>query len=271
VPQQLHAIRHGDGLPVRFVLVHGLASNARMWDGVGLALAERGHGSIAVDLRGHGGSPKPDDGYDFDSVVGDLVDVLRSDGGSGRILDGRPVVAGQSYGGNVVVHLAATHPELVAGIACVDGGAIELQRTFPVLDDCIAALRPPYERFVGTPVADYERFLRAAHPDWPETGIQGALACHQVDADGRIQVFLTWERHRQIIEAMWHQRVSTLWPSIEVPVQFVMASDRLRDAVDEAVAALPHGRAHWFDGADHDVHAQKPVEVAALLAGMLSS
>lgn len=258
---ELHAIRHGDGLPARFVLVHGLASNARMWDGVGLALAELGHGSVAVDLRGHGGSPKPDDGYDFDSVVSDLLPLLED----------RPVVAGQSYGGNVVVHLAATHPELVAGIACVDGGAIELQRTFPVLDDCIAALRPPYERFVGTPAADYERFLRASCTDWPETGIQGALACQDVDDEGRIRVFLTWERHRQIIEAMWHQRVSTVWPSIDVPVQFVMASERMRPGVDEALAALPSGRAHWFEGAHHDVHAQKPVEVAALLAGMLSS
>ncbi|MEA3054614.1 MAG: esterase [Actinomycetota bacterium] len=258
---ELHAIRHGDGLPVRFVLVHGLASNARMWDGVCLALAELGHGSIAVDLRGHGGSPKPDDGYDFDSVVGDLLPLLEN----------RPVVAGQSYGGNVVVHLAATHPELVTGIACVDGGAIELARTFPALDDCIAALRPPYERFVGTPAADYERFLRASHADWPETGIQGALACHDVDDEGRIQVFLTWERHRQIIQAMWHQRVSTLWPTIEVPVLFVMASERMRPGVDEALAALRDGRSTWFEGAHHDVHAQKPVEVASLLAGMLPS
>jgi pimeloyl-ACP methyl ester carboxylesterase len=261
--EELHVIRHGEGLPLRFVLVHGLASNARMWDGVGLALAELGHGSVAVDLRGHGASPKPNDGYDFDSVVGDLLPLLPT--------DSRPVVAGQSYGGNVVVHLAATHPERVAGIACVDGGAIELQRTFPVLDDCIAALRPPYERFVGTPLADYERFLRATHTDWPETGIRGALACQDVDGDGRIRVFLTWERHRQIIEAMWNQRVSTLWPAIEVPVLFVMASERMRPGVDEAIGALRHGRAHWFDGAHHDVHAQKPVEVAALLAGMLAS
>ena len=43
----------------KFVLIHGLASNARMWDGVGAALAERGYASIAVDLRGHGRSPKP--------------------------------------------------------------------------------------------------------------------------------------------------------------------------------------------------------------------
>src|SRR5512143_2312623 len=33
-----------------FVLVHGLASNARLWDGVARHLAEEGYGSVAVDL-----------------------------------------------------------------------------------------------------------------------------------------------------------------------------------------------------------------------------
>ncbi|HEY5472951.1 MAG TPA: alpha/beta fold hydrolase, partial [Candidatus Limnocylindrales bacterium] len=37
-----------------FLLVHGLASNARLWDGVARRLTEAGHRSVAVDLRGHG-------------------------------------------------------------------------------------------------------------------------------------------------------------------------------------------------------------------------
>jgi pimeloyl-ACP methyl ester carboxylesterase len=45
----------------------------------------------------------------------------------------------------------------------------------------------------------------------------------------------------------------------------------MRPGVDEALAALPDGRAHWFAGAHHDVHAQKPAEVAELLVGMLPS
>jgi len=45
-----------------FVLVHGLASNARLWDGVARRLAGAGHSSAAVDLRGHGRSDKPDTG-----------------------------------------------------------------------------------------------------------------------------------------------------------------------------------------------------------------
>ncbi len=42
-----------------FVLVHGLASNARLWDGVATALVAAGHPVFAVDLRGHGRSSKP--------------------------------------------------------------------------------------------------------------------------------------------------------------------------------------------------------------------
>src|SRR5688500_3830906 len=101
-PVRLRTIEHGPS-PASFLLVHGLASAARLWDGVGAALAARDLGSVAVDLRGHGESPKPDEGYDFPTVVGDLVPLL----------DDRPVAVGQSYGGNVVVELAATHPDRV--------------------------------------------------------------------------------------------------------------------------------------------------------------
>lgn len=258
---QLHVIAHGPA-PARVVLVHGLASNARLWDGVGAALAERGVGSVAVDLRGHGRSPKPDDGYDFGTVVGDLAPLLKT-------LDAPPVVAGQSYGGNVVVHLAARHPSLVRAVACVDGGAIDLRARFPVLDHALEAMRPPYERFEGITLEEEERHLRSAHPDWPEAGIQGVLAGFEVTTDGGIRSRLTWHRHRQIIEAMWREPPTDLFPSIEVPVRFVVASERMRAAVDAAVDVLRDGDAIWFEGADHDVHAQRPADVAAVLIDLL--
>ncbi len=157
----------------------------------------------------------------------------------------------------------------MTAIACVDGGAIDLQQRFESLDECVIAMKPPYEQFVGILRTDEEKFLRRAHPDWPETGIQGALACHDVDEQGRIQVILTWDRHRQIVEAMWHQRVSQRWSSIKVPVLFVTASERMRPAVEAAIEALPDGRGVWFEGAHHDVHAQKPVEVADALLELL--
>ena len=107
------------------LLVHGLASNARMWDGVGDALARLGHEVAAVDLRGHGQSEKPDSGYDFGTVTTDLRDVARGLGWE------RPVVVGQSWGGNVAVELAARAPGAVRGVAGIDGGAIDLRARFP--------------------------------------------------------------------------------------------------------------------------------------------
>lgn len=268
---QLHTIRHGDPHPVRFVLVHGLASAASLWDGVGAALAGRGHGSIAVDLRGHGESPRPEDGFDFPTVVGDLLPIFRSDGRSGRVFRGdRPLVAvGQSYGGNVVVELAAAHPDLVRAVACVDGGAIDLRDRFASLDDALMAMRPPYELFEGITVAEEEAHLRRMHPDWPESGIRGALAVNEPLADGTIRSRLGWSRHQQLIRAMWDSPPSRLWPAIEVPVLFLIASTMMRSAVEKAVATLPDGRAVWLEGADHDVHAQKPELVAELLETLL--
>ena len=250
-------IRYGDS-PVEVVLVHGLASNARLWDGVGAELADRGIGSIAIDLRGHGQSPKPDDGYDFDTVVGDLLPLLVD----------RPLVVGQSYGGNVVVHLAARHGELVRGIVCVDGGAIDLREPFPNLDDALVAMKPPYDRFEGVTPAVAEANLRAMHPEGPETWIQGAMACWDV-VDGGIRSILTWPRHRQIVEAMWHEPPTELFPKIDVPVLFLVASERMRPRVESALDVVAGGHAVWFEGAHHDVHAQRPAEVAEHLIGAL--
>src|SRR5262245_45283564 len=53
---ELSAIPRLDGDRVPVLLVHGLASNARLWDGVGEELSARGYPSVAIDLRGHGRS-----------------------------------------------------------------------------------------------------------------------------------------------------------------------------------------------------------------------
>src|SRR5262245_45473360 len=56
--------REGDPAATPFVLVHGLASNLRLWDGVAEHLLSRGHTVVALDQRGHGRSDAPESGYD---------------------------------------------------------------------------------------------------------------------------------------------------------------------------------------------------------------
>ncbi len=241
------------------LLVHGLASNAHLWDGVGGELARRGWHSVAVDLRGHGRSDQPDHGYDFDTVVGDLMTVIDH-----HRLE-RPLAVGQSWGGNVVVEVAWARPHRICGAVAVDGGIIELGERFQQWDDCAEALRPP--ALAGTPLTRFEAAIRAAHSDWPEAGIQGVLASFDVLDDGTIYPRLSLERHLAILRALWEHRPSQRFAEIDLPVLFVLADSGdvawVRDkrrAAHQAQARLRRGRVTWFTGAHHDLHAQHPVD-----------
>ena len=259
------------------LLVHGLASNARMWDGVAARLVEVGATALTVDLRGHGRSSKPDGPFDVPIVAGDLaalIDELRLD---------RPVVAGQSWGGNVAVELAALHPDLVRGIVCVDGGWLELSRQFADWDACRSALAPP--RLLGRRLAEVEGYVRSAHPDWPESGIRGVLANFEVRPDGTVAPWLTYERHIEVLRGLWEHRPSTRYAGIGVPVLLVPAGPDGRSSTDKAAsdwtrrkrrdvktaaAAIPNASVRWLTG-DHDLHAQHPRELAEVMLEMTTN
>jgi pimeloyl-ACP methyl ester carboxylesterase len=252
----------GDGGPA-FVLIHGLASNARLWDGVAGALTATGHAVVTVDLRGHGRSSKPDGPYDVPTVAADVAVLIE------RLGLERPVVAGQSWGGNVTVELAASRPELLHGIVCVDGGWLEPSRSFPDWDACLAALSPPH--LVGRPLTEVEGYIRSAHPDWPENGIQGTLANFERRPDGTIAPWLTFERHIAVLHGLWDHHPSQRFAGLAVPALLVPADSsdhagtgRKRDDVAAAAAAIPRCRVTWFHG-DHDIQAQHPDELAAVM------
>jgi pimeloyl-ACP methyl ester carboxylesterase len=243
-----------------FVLVHGLASNARLWDGVGDRLVELGHASIAVDQRGHGESSKPEHGYDFATVTDDLAEVIEQ-------ALGRPaVVVGQSWGGNVVVEIARRHPDLVSGIVCVDGGFIQLSDRFPMWEDARAALAPP--DFTGFTMEQMETMSKTRFADWPQSGVVGQLANFEV-VDGRVRARLSRENHMRILRHLWEHRPDDAAREVAVPA-LVLAVGRSEpgreERVDSFVDALPDGRLTWMD-AHHDVHAQHPELVADLIAG----
>jgi pimeloyl-ACP methyl ester carboxylesterase len=251
---------------VPFLLVHGLASNARLWDGVAAALVSTGHPAVSVDLRGHGRSSKPEGPYDVATVADDLAALI------GRLPIDRPVAAGQSWGGNVVVELAARHPGLVRGIVCVDGGWLEPSRQFADWDACRAALAPP--RLVGRRLEEVEQHVRSAHPDWPETGIRGVLANFEVRPDGTIAPWLTFDHHIAILRGLWEHHPRERYADLAIPVLLVPAEGgdpewtaRKRRDVEVAATSIPQARVRWLVG-DHDLHAQHPRELASMMDAM---
>ncbi len=261
-----------------FLLVHGLSSNARLWEGVGSRLAAAGHVAVAVDERGHGLSDKPDHGYDFETIDGDLARLIE------RLDLHRAVFAGQSWGGGVALDLAVRSPELLAGIVLVDGHAWDLQDDFATFDDAWERLAPP--RVAGSPLVGVRQWFRTQHPTWSDDAIEWSLGNFRVDPDGRVDLWLTRDRHRQILQALWDQQPSQLWPRVSVPVLALVADTgqadwtaKKRAAMQRAdqlltTAGVPH-EIRWVE-ADHDIHAQHPDLVAdamleALDAGLFAA
>ena len=252
-----------------FLLVHGLASNARLWDGVARQLAEAGRTSVAVDLRGHGRSSKPESGYDFATISEDLRRLIAA---LGPGFD-RPILAGQSWGAGVVLDFAVRHPDLTSGIVLVDGGLTDLRDAFPTWDVCWERLAPP--QLVGMPLASVEGYFHSAHADWSDEGFEGSLANFEIREDRTIAPWLSREHHKAILEAMWNQRTADLWRALRVPALMIPVDGGESDwtrakraGVDGAVAAARANgvpvRVEWFEG-DHDIHAQHPAELTASL------
>lgn len=260
----------GDNLP--FLLVHGLASNARLWDGVAGRLAAAGHPVAALDQRGHGRSAEfatPELEYTTAACVADLAEVLTALGW----VDGRaPILVGQSWGANVVLTAAARlGPSRIPAIALVDGGWLALGRRFSTFADCWDQLAPP--SFVGARYDDLAARLGAGTTDWPAEALPAILANLHRLPEGEVAAILPRAAHRQILESMWTNDPAELYPQVQVPTLLLPAgtaqTNPASDLVTELLAAVPRARVRWYPGAHHDLHAQRPDEVAADLLSLI--
>lgn len=251
-----------------FVLLHGLSSNARTWQMVAARLAAAGHPVVAVDQRGHGRSSKPEDGYDFDTVTGDLERLLE------RLAVERPILVGQSWGGNVVLHFGARFPGRARGLGFVDGGFLDLQADSATRWEQVAErLRPP--DVSGTPREQLRAYMRQAHPDWEEQGIEATLENFEPLGDGTVQRRLPIPLHMKILRALWEQRPPELYPRVREPVLIAVAENEggppgRHDLVAAAERALARVAVQRFPATDHDIHIHRPAALADLFLSALA-
>jgi long-chain acyl-CoA synthetase len=102
--------------PVLF-FVQGAGGHALQWVNQ-LRHFSQHHRCIAPDLRGHGRSDKPRDGYTVDRVTADLVAVL-----DGLDIREPVVLLAHSAGGLLAINFAARHPERLSKLALVNTAA----------------------------------------------------------------------------------------------------------------------------------------------------
>ena len=133
----------GTGRP-GIVLIHGLSNTAWSWAPVARRLCAVRH-VVAMDLRGHGLSDAPTDGYDPDTMAEDVIAVAE---GSGLLeADGdRVIVAGHGFGAIVAAWAAVAMGERCAGLVLVDGGWEVLEDATGIdVDEFLRGLDEPPE------------------------------------------------------------------------------------------------------------------------------
>ncbi|WP_409019779.1 alpha/beta fold hydrolase [Brevundimonas vesicularis] len=109
----LRVIEAGSGPLV--VLVHGFPELAISWTAQIAVLARAGYRVVAPDMRGYGGSEKPEatEAYSIHHLVGDLVALVRALG------EDQAVLVGHDWGAAVAWQAALMRPDLFRAVAAL--------------------------------------------------------------------------------------------------------------------------------------------------------
>jgi pimeloyl-ACP methyl ester carboxylesterase len=113
---RMRYLEWGDAEAPPILLLHGGGQSAHTWDAFCLAMSGRFR-CVALDQRGHGDSEWSDTGEyaiaDHARDVAAFVDALELR---------QPIVVGMSMGGVNAIAYAASHPDRLRGLVCVDIG-----------------------------------------------------------------------------------------------------------------------------------------------------
>ena len=268
----------GDPADRPVLLVHGGWDHGRMWDGLAPLVAALGCHAVALDVRGHGDSGRlPDGGGSWPMFLLDLAQVAQ------RL--GPPVtLVGHSFGGGLVLALAAAFPGLVDRVMNIDG------------------LGPPPEMMrVQDHAATAAQWLADAERLWSEPQREYATVEEMAQKRKDINTRLPYEwclhlaRHGTrpgpgggvIWKSDPHMRLGTPGPfsedvllaqyaTLHRPVlaltgsepdqwSFLAPEDRAR-----RLATLPDAEGRVVDGAGHYIHVECPDATIAHLEAFLA-
>lgn len=232
---------------------------------------------VAMDARGHGLTDKPDGSYDFNVFERDLfrfVDILDLE---------RPLLVGHSWGAMLALGYAArysTGPRSPLGIVLVDGGVTQMDDIPGATWESVRErLTPP--NLAGMPLEDFLERLKQAHASWSpdEVAVQIILGNFEISEDETIYPRLKFERHMQIVRAMWEFKTYEYFSRLGCPVLVVPAHPaephlpRDKEYLEfkqrgiARLSQLKHDmQVYWMKDTIHDIPLQRPEELANLIA-----
>jgi len=238
--------------------LHGLSSNARYWERVAARLG--GRRMLALDQRSHGRSESPPTGYLHEDLVADAAALFD------RADLGRAVVAGHSWGAAVALELAAARPDLVSGLAFIDGPAASMSEVLS-WEQAQQVMQPALPRYASLQEAiaakkkelEWERSWGEDLVPFVEAGL--------VPADGGYVLTLTEAVRFEILKQLFHYHPELLWPRVESPIAILLAESdtpfgRWKRRSEKSIRELrPDVHVRWLRS-PHDIPLHLPDQVA---------
>ena len=237
------------GPPMLFVHGYTCDSHDWMWQ---LPHFTQTHRVIAVDLRGHGRSSVPADGFEPKVFAKDIAALLEQ-------LDCGPVVAvGHSLGGVIVSALAIERPELVSAVVSVDPGYLVPDTVSSSLGSIREALQSDP---VPTAQALLSRSYSPASPPYLKSWHMRRIAGVPAHVLFMTIMNLGSLAARSASEPYLRRRAC--------PVLAIYAHEE-RVPVETALFADPRSRAFAWPGSGHWLHQERPAEFNAVVESWLT-
>ena len=114
IPEFANFVQQGSGVPV--VMIHGIAASLHDWDELSPSLTPHGYATYALDLLGHGDSPKPElRAYQMDWLLAHFEGWMRS-----LHLSEPAIIIGHSLGGYIALDYVRRFAHLTRGLILVN-------------------------------------------------------------------------------------------------------------------------------------------------------
>ena len=254
------------------LLVHGLSNTAWSWAPVARRIRPLRH-TVALDLRGHGLSDAPTDGYDPTTFAGDVLAVAEGSASLSTAED-RVVLAGHGFGAIVAAWAAAEMRERCAGLVLVDGGWESLESASGVdVEEFLRSLDEPPEvmRSMTAFLADREAFEPAS---WDADQVRAARATVVETHAGKVVPSTRPHALAACVRAMFRYDPLETLTEVTAPVKALVAGIDGSGARSAALARASAARADAgrsriqaasFDGVGHNLMRYRPEAVSAAI------
>ena len=244
-----------EGRPLA-VLVHGVTASWRTWWRVGPWFAEAGWRAVAVDLRGHGRSPRATHGLRLEDLADDLYDTVRGLLGPGERI---AVLLGHSLGALAALELCREHGDPVERLVLEEPPGSESVD----FEEISRGVEEDAARVNEAPDA-HKREQLQENPSWSEGDAQANVESLR-DCDARPVAAM--------IRNGLRFDLSSLVGAVGVPTLLILGSEARGSALPEpertAVAnSLRLGTMEVFD-AGHGVHREEFAGYVRLLSNWL--